>query len=266
MAVLRAVNHGAPTDTDVIIGRYSSWRYFRDLASAAAPVSETQFDSIQDITLGAKAYKNVYELIQYGGGNDILEKKNNGEFTGTIRLLAGEVPNWMAAVLGETWSSAGTAGMPLVMPFYPLVHLEGLLRQDDNATVIHSLVIQDAIIEGPPHPVPDNPGVVDISFKTKYDATIVASGCKVVMDVFTGDASTTTFTPSSTPLTLTDNTMQSRETWDFNTAFFIKERASTAETGTRVKTAVITPATPDFVMTDAPASGTIVSILYVAAV
>lgn len=256
---------GAPDEDDVIIGRYSLFRYFRDLAVVAAPVLSTDLEGIQDVNIGAKSYKQSYELIQYGGGDTILTKRANGEYSGTLHVLAGELTTIMAGLLGETFSATGNAGMPLTFPFYPIVHIEAVLRKMDNYTHIQSLVLQDLIFDPAPFPLNDNPNVVQLHFRSSHDAIIIANGCKVVFDKWTGNGSTTDFTPSATPLTVTDATMEGREGWDFNKAIFVKKKPATDTTGTRLRDGVtITPATPVLSFDTAPEEGSEVSMLYVA--
>ena len=129
-----------------------------------------------------------------------------------------------------------------------------------------SVIAQDMKWAPPAYDLPDSPGIVSFNWISHFDTCIIESGYRLVFDKWSGNDVLTAFTPSSTPVKITDHTLEGRESWDYDYAFFIKERITATEaTGVRQTDYTITPGTPEISVGTAPATGVEVSMLYLAA-
>jgi len=253
---------GKPDATSIIKGKFSLFEYFSELASVAAPVAAVQIEDIQDFGMNAMSQTDE-KIFHYGGGKDYrLAEEYDGEYTGTLQMLAGGMGRIIAALLGKTYTLAGEASLPLGhLPRYPLCHIQAFLRRVDNLTHIKSVVLQDLIFDPIAYPVAMGLNTIDLPFRSNYDPFELVAGAEMVFDKFSGDGSTTDFTLSSTPLDMVTATESHLVDWDFNTAAFVKVKLSGEDTGTRQKgTCTITGTTLAF--STAPAASSEISCFY----
>jgi len=247
-----------------VYGRYVLFRYHRDLAAAAAPITPVNVADIQNIGDSAMSY-DVTEIFQFAGGDDKRTSRLGGTYTGTINMLAPGVAPFLAALLGQTWTAAGDTAVPSsAFPTHPVAHFEAVLRREDNNTHIHTKVWQEVKLLPMPSPLGMDLNMWDIQFESDYDPFYLCSGAYMVLDKFTGDGSTTVFTLSQTALDMVDATQDHLPKWDFDQAAFIKEKASGESTGTR-QTSGYTISGTTLTAGTAPDSGDEVSIFYAAA-
>lgn len=253
---------GRPDITSVFKGKFAYVRFFRDAASVAAPIAEVSIEDIQDISVNAMSQTDE-KIFHYGGGKEYrLVDEFDGEYTGAFKLLSGGMPRFLAGILGQTWTLAGSAAIPFGhLPRYPLCSVEAVLRKVDNYTHIQSYVYQDLIFDPLAPAIAMDTNQTDAPFRSNYDPFALPADAKMIMDKFSGDGSTTVFTLSQTPLTLVTATNSWLVDWDFNTVVYVKVKLSTEDYGTRQKTGVtITGTTVTF--DDAPASGSEITVFY----
>lgn len=250
---------GKPDDDKEVIGRYNINRYHLDLAAAAEPIVPVNIEDIQNISGGAMSYDEIRRLHQ-GGGSDARVKQYGGMGDGTINMIAGAVDDFLAALLGMTYTAAGDVAVPLRFPNYPLFHLESVCRTEDGSHIL-SIVYQDCILKPVAPTVNLEQNEIDIPFHYEYEPFYLLSGCEMVLDKWAGDGSTTDFTLSSTPLDMVDSTLEHNAKWDLDNAAFVKVKLSTEDSGIRQRSGVTLTGTT-LAFTTAPASGSEVSCLY----
>jgi hypothetical protein len=253
---------GRPDITSVLKGKFAYVRFFRDAATPAAPIAEVSIEDIQDISVNAMSQTDE-KVFHYGGGKEYrLVDEFDGEYTGSMKLLSGGVPRFLAALLGKTWTLAGEAALPLGhLPRYPLCSIEAVLRKTDNYTHVQSYVYQDLIFDPLAPAIAMDTNQVDIPFRSNYDPFALPADAKMIMDKFSGDGSTTVFTLSQTPLTLVTATASWLTDWDFNTVAFVKLKLSAEDCGTRQKSG-LTIVSKTVTFDDAPAAGSEITAFY----
>ena len=257
---------GEVEDSEVIVGRFGLVRSVNDLASAAVPVSSSIVYNVVpgSQNINAKSYEQEKKILQVGSFDQSLLKRWGIQNGGTLNVYAGYLGEFMDILYPESYGTT-VFGKPLDFPSFPLNHMEFILKSDANEH-LKSYICQDMKWKPPPVNIPDDVAEVPLTWESSYDVTEIYPGYKLVFDVWAGNDVLTSFTPSSTPIKITDITVSGRESWDYDYAFFIKERLSTQLTGTRVTCYTITPGTPVIETTGTtPATGTLVSMLYIAA-
>ena len=251
--------HGAPGVNVIQEGKYTSNRIYQVEASAATPVSATNMNYIIGVDVDDGA-PDTMEIFQQGGGNERSVLERSWKWSGTITVHKGKMPYVLSQLLNVTWDTGNDAAMPFKIPDdYPHVHWEAICREKDNTTHLFTLLIQDMIIEksGFSNPLDAADGTIPIH--PYYPPIYLAANSEVVYDGFTGDGSTTTFAASSTPLNLL--TASNHDDFIINQAVSIKEKASTASTGTRQNSGY-SYSGGNWVASTAPAASTLVQVLY----
>ena len=252
----------APVESAVVDGHFTLSQLFVNGTAAAAPVSPTEIHGIQDISAEPITFLDSAEHFQQGAGYDALTINRGQRAKITFTISAGRMNTFLAAVNGIAHSAAGEAALITNPSQYPLITIEMAARQNDNNTHLYSVVYQDLILE--PWSIGSPMGMNDstVSFTTKHDPFVLASGTQLVYDTFAGDASAVAFTPSSTPLTLTDITDadQPRGDWVLDEFVYIKIKESGDIVGTRQKSGVSFASAVTF--TTAPAASSLVEIMY----
>lgn len=250
----------APPASSYKQGYYTLNRFVRCEASVAAPTAFTNLDYIVQVDIGEPSYRVDVEIFEQGAGDERTKVRKGPRWDGTITVLGGKVGNVLASILGLTWGTANDAAVMLNRDNdYPVLIWEAVCRDADNVTHLFSLVIQDMIIDSKgltnPLAYADEP----IKFHTYHVPFLICPGSELVYDQFNGDGSTTTFTASSTPLTLT--TASNYDDLDYNQIVYVKQKASGDSTGTRKKSGW-SYSGGNFVATTAPAVSSTVQILY----
>jgi len=255
---------GAPDVNNVVEGRFTLHKYHLCNASVAAPVTPVNIEAVQDVSAEPYSWGVEKEIFQQGGGDESLTIKRQPRYNGVIRMQAGKVGDFIAALLGITWSSAGEAALPLRMHSYPIATLEAICRTADNETHLFSKVYQDIILKDFNFGSPMDDEIIEIPFMSKHDPFIIPQGTELVYDQFSGDGSTTDFTLSSTPLTATNVSDLAREDWELDDLVYVKVKGASDNEGTRQRSGVsVSDTTLSF--TTAPASGATVQVLYIKA-
>ena len=250
---------GKPENNKEIIGRFALNRYHLDLAAVVAPVVPVNIKDIQNISGGAMSYDEIKRFHQ-GGGNDPRVSQFGGKGDATINMIAGAVDDFLAALLGQTYTAAGDVAIPLRFPSYPLFHLESVCRTESDVHVM-SIVYQECILKPVANTVNMEQNEVDIPFSYNYEPFNLLAGCEMVLDKFSGDGSTTNFTLSATPLNMVDATAKHLSNWALDNAVFVKVKLSGDDTGSRQKTGVTLVGTT-LTFATAPAASSEVSIFY----
>ena len=249
-----------PAENDVKQGRYTLCRFVRCEASVAKPVVWANVSGIQNVSIDEVSWGQTTNIHQQGAGDESLELRRDPMTTGSIEFLGGEAPTQIAALLGLTWTAAGTAAIPFFRESdYPAVTFELVVREDDNATHLYSVCYPDAIITGLDWPNPMEEGNVTIRFKTQREPFYLANKTEAVYDEFTGDGSTVAFTLSGTPVPLV--TAANQRYWDYANFAYIKEKATGASTSTLMKSGYSDTGVT-LTATTAPAASTVVQALY----
>lgn len=256
---------GAPGLNKVNEGYFTLSRYFVIGAAAGTGQVPVNITGIQGITCEPITWERSADIFQQGGGDERLHIERGPRCRVEIQMLAGDVPAFLASVLSVSWSSTGYAALPLRFDDYPKIILEMNHRREDNKTHMFSEVYQDLILEEFSVGSAMENNIVSVPFYSYHDPFIVFTRCELAYDVFTGDGSTTDFTIASTPLSVTDVTLNSKEDWFLDNLVFVKEKATTDATGVRQKSGY-SLATTTLTATTAPASGTRVEVLYLKAV
>lgn len=251
---------GAPSASKLVQGKFTLARFFRCEASAAAPVSSSDLTGLQAWNISEPDIKFSAEIFHQGGGDEgtIIERGHTWPFT--LSFLKGDAWDQLAALRGVTFGTSNDAILPLMKKNdYPEFILEAIVRDSDNETHLGSVIIPDLIIDNVSwdHPLDDSLFVVNCH--TRRLPFLLTDGAELVYDVFTGDGSTVDFSLSSTPLNLT--TATDWEYLDLDTIYYVKEKASTASTGT-LKRSGYSESTGTLTASTAPAASTLVQVLY----
>ena len=253
---------GAPGIDTIQEGKNTLNRFALVEAIAATPVAVTDLYYIQAFDVDDGGPESI-EVFQQGGGDNRTMEYRKWKWSGTITVLKGKMPTVLAQLLNTTWSTANDAAIPFKMQNdFPKVHWEAVFRQKDNTTHLYTLIIQDMVIDHSAFSNPMDNTDQTIPFHTYYPPIYIAQNAEMVYDVFTSDGSTVEFTLTNTPLSLL--TAANHDDFFLNQMISIKEKASTASTGTR-KMAGYTYSAGKITATTASAAGTLVQALYVKA-
>jgi len=249
----------AVASTAIQEGRYTLNRVWRSEATAATPVTPTNLSNIISFEVGEPSF-NENEYFMQGAGDDRLTLRRTYKWPITIAIYKGKTGTVLETLLGLTWSTAGTAGIPLKdNTTLPSVHWEAICRDADNSTHLHSIVVQDLILNLPGFPNPMDYTDNTISGYTYYPPILLCSGAEMVYDIHSGDGSTTDFAASSTPISLV--TATNHDDFYIDEAVFVKEKSTTASAGTR-QTSGWSYAGGNFTKTSAPTVSYEIQIFY----
>ena len=250
---------GTPAVNSLKKGQYTLHRVHLSEATAAAPVVPVNMSNIVAITYGEPSF-DTEVIQQQGGGDDRVEIKYNWRWDGTITCHGGKGGAVLAAIQNITWNTSNDAVISTRPENdFPVVHWEAVCREKDNTTHLFTVVIQDMIIDASGFDNPMDYTDFTIPFHTYHEPMIACAGAEFVYDVFTGDGSTTDLTLSSTPIKAL--TASSHDDFYINELPFVKEKASTASTGTRQKSGY-SYAAGKAVAATAPTAGTLVQVGY----
>lgn len=255
---------GAPSASAVIEGKFALAQFVREQADAAAPIVPASIYGVQAININPPTYSDTLEVFQQGGGDDKYQRRTGRRIDGTITILTGYVGRFISAVTGTTWGDTGKYGLIFEFEDYPLLHLAVYYRDADNTSLLFSNVLQDVALDSFSVPSPMELATVDIPFHSYHCPLMLAAGAQMVYDVFTADGVTTSFTLSSTPLSLVDPTWENADDFPFEKVFFVKHQPTDAIRGTRVVSGV-TITGNNVTFATAPSQGK-VQVLYAAAV
>jgi len=251
---------GAPEAEKLVQGKFTLGRFYRCEAEAAAPVASTNITGLQAWEFGEPDVDFSAKIFQQGGGDEHTVIERGFRWSGTLSFLKGDSWDRLAEMRGVTLGKTNNAILPLYKENdYPQFIFEGIVRQSDNNTHLGSVVIPDMILGhiSWDHPLDDSLFV--LPWASKRFPFLMTDGAELVYDVFTGDGSTTSFTLSSTPLTL--STATNWRLMDYDTLYYVKEKASTASTGTLQRTGYEVDGVT-LTKTSAPEAGTLVQVLY----
>jgi len=256
---------GAPNADNVTQGKFSLVRIHLCEASVPTPlpVVPVEIEGIQDWSGGQPSPEVEEKVYHQGGGMNYAWKRFNYTTQLTITFLNGYVFSELEKFLGLTFESGTTAGMPLIPKdnSYPQFHFEGVIRQDDNTTHLGSYVLPDCVMEPVAWDNPLDGGDITVTFTSQKVPILIPSGTQLIYDLFTGDGSTTDFTLSATPLDFV--TASNYRDFAYDDLIYVKEKASTADTGTE-QTTGWEVSTVTLTATTAPAASTVVQVPYIA--
>ena len=122
----------APTEDMVLRGGAHLHRWWPYQATAASPVVDTNMEGIQSLTANPVAYE-VEEEYFHQGSNQRYKFRDRKKWTGSISILAGEIPTLMAALFNKTYGSGGDYGYILRMPSTPILTM-GVVSRKNNQT------------------------------------------------------------------------------------------------------------------------------------
>ena len=253
---------GAPGVDTIQEGKNTLNRFVRVEASAAEPVAVTNLSYIQSFDVDDGAPESI-DVFHQGGGDEKTIEYRSWMWSGSFTVLKGKMPTVLAQLLGITWDTGNDAAIPFKMAStYPSVHWEAVFRQKDNSTHLYTIIVQDMIIDHSAFSNPLDNSDQTINFHTYYPPVYIAQNAEMVYDVFTGDGSTTSLSLSSTPLSLL--TATNHDDFFLNQMISVKEKASTATSGTRQKSGY-SYSGGNLVAATAPALSTLIQALYVKA-
>ena len=255
---------GIPDIDDVVDGLYTLHRYhlLESAVPETNPVTPVDIYMVQDLAADAPAPQVSREVFQQGGGNESVIDERRFRYSANMTFKAGEVHTLIQALLGVSYDTSNYVGLPLRFDPYPKLILETIKRKKDNTTHLWSQVYQDLIIMPFNFGSPMEDEEVSVPVRSQHDPFTIISGTEVVYDEFDGDGSTVAFTLSSTPLLVTDVSLNAKEDWVLENLIFCKVKASGAKTGTRQMSGITLVATA-LTFTTAPAASSVVQVAYV---
>jgi len=222
---------GKPSEDQYTRGRYSLVKYWLSEAASSAPVTPKVLTSTVQVSVSEPAYDNTAKVFQFGCGDRPREIKDGMRVDGTITVLEGGLGDVLAAFLNQTWTTAGTAAIPLAQSNdNPDIHLE-LVCRSPSGTHLFSLCIVDMIIDdiGFTQGLDHDDQV--IKFHTYREPFKLCADAELVYDVWTSTPGTLTYALScGTPLDLV--TAANHNNWDYSDFVFIKVKENGEDTGT----------------------------------
>lgn len=251
----------APMIEEVVYGKHTLNLYGLQNASAAAPVSTTQLRGIQELNLDPNITEE--DIFHQGGGDDSLKYPVTVEWLGNLQVLGGKISQ-IATLLGLTLGSSGQYALPHRGNNESIGFIERKIYRKDDSTLIGSQIIPDVKIGHIPIAGPLDQAQLNIPLiAAKSPYTLV--GAVARYDVWAADGSTTTFTPSGTPVKIQEDLDAPGNELVTIYDFWVKHWASGDRVGTQQMSGyTITPATPVLTFDSAPASGK-VGMLYAVA-
>lgn len=265
MALTKTTQHAAPDRNSVRKGKFTLVGYHLHEAAVAAPVVPVAIEGIQGISFGDRSFTEK-EVFHFGGGNVRRIIRDSGKMDFTLKFLPGYLDDLVAALFGQTWTSAGDTGLLHEFPTYPLFDLELVARDHDNQTALASLIIPDVEIKS----WKNDMGSLDelegqLVCHTEYPYFWIPSNTHFVLDKFDGTGAAVDFNTSETMLDIVAAlTGEHQMEWDYTNMVYIKEKLLGEDCGTRVATYTVTPLTPKITAGAAPAATTDVYAGYVA--
>jgi len=252
---------GAPGENAEVYGRFTDVRIYKcEAATTPQVVASDDLEGLQGYSIGDPDVELSAKVLQMGGGNKSRNVEIGYEWGVDLEFLPGEVQNQLAAIRGVTFNKSNDAFLPMVkQDDYPDVIIEALIRAQDNDEHLMSLIIPDAKIGSIPFSQTLESENITLPLKTQIAPGFLCADAAICYEQFTGDGSTTAFTLTNTPLNLT-----TASTWDhlyFDDFIYIKKKVSTASEGT-IQTSGFSLSGTTLTATSAPASGTVVQVLY----
>lgn len=253
----------ALTPDEVVIGKHTLNLYGLQNSAAAAPVSQSQLRGIQEVNMDPA---NEYdEVFHQGGGDDSLQLQTKARWNGSL-VMEGALISQIATIMGITLGSSGQYGLSLTSNHESVGFISRKIYKKDNASLLYTQVYPDIKLDDISLSGPIDRMQITLPIYAERSPYLL-SGAVPVYDVFTGDGSTTTFTPSSTPVKIEEDLNAPNNDLITIYDFFVKVWASGDRVGTLQTSGYsITPATPVLTFDTAPASGEKIGMLYAAAV
>jgi hypothetical protein len=250
----------APSEDDVLMGKNSLHRIWRLGASVAAPLTPAYVEGIQNATptpLTAGSTKNVF---QEGAGDEYTEVKSQWKHELAVDILAGKLFAFMAQLYGTTFGGAGYYGQATRAKSIPIITWETEMRESDGTHKYTKVYPQMILKEWEENtPMEDNPST--FTFWSKRDPFRIYAGAELVIDRFTANGSSGSFTLSSTPVILFDVTNEENEDFLLNNVVSCITKTTAQVYGSRVTSGATCVGTT-FTLTPTPAAGTIVTVTY----
>lgn len=251
----------APSTANYVEGRYAYHTIWRCEGSVAAPTVPVEITELMQLNINKPEWDFTKRIFSQGSGDLSSQIKRGIKVTGSMVFSKGASITKLASMLGLTMGSTFTNAIPgYIDKDEPHIIWEAAMRDRDNLTHLHSVVIPDMIIDDFGYDDPLENSDFTIEWHSYFPWFQLYTGREVVYDQFTGDGSTTAFTLSGTPVNLWTNSNYAL--LDYDTLVYVKEKASTATTGTFKKSGY-TQATTTLTAGTAPTAGTVVQCLYV---
>ena len=254
---------GAPTLAKVPEGYDALHRIWVLGDSTAAPVTPYNVNGVQNITSTPFTPGTTRQVYNQGAGEDeFYEKRTMFQHDFTVQMLSGDVMALIARIKGVTLGT--DYALPALAHGDPVIHWETVVRQP-GGTHIFSKVWRNLILREWKFDSPMEGEVVDLPFYSKLSPFTLYAGAELVVDKFAGDASTTDFTLSSTPLNLTTATDEEMIDWYYDEMVMINCKTSAQTFGTNQKTGYSNTTTA-LTATTAPAAASVLTVTYAKAV
>jgi len=250
----------APSPDKTVNGSYTLNRIFRLETPAAAPVTPVNIGGIREITAGPLKPR-IERQVFLKNGDEPVSLGSLNVYSGKIRIESGYAVLFLSTLLGNNWTPAGNAAMPMFFPDIPLAVLESVCRREDNETHLFSKVYQDIVIKNFNFGSSVENEIVEIPFYSAHDAFLLCAGTETVLDKFAGDGETTEFALSATPLSLLDSGGFNAADWDFDNLVYVKIKEQNGLTGTRQYGGISVNGTT-LIFDNPPSMDSEVSVLY----
>jgi hypothetical protein len=254
----------APNCYDAPEGKYALVRLWNTSDSAAQPITPTNIEGVQDITMGKPEYETTRTLYQFAAGDDRRECRSGYRIPFSITILGSKLNDFLEACLNITLDGSDNTAMPNQIPQIEIGVMEAIIRRDDNNTHIESRVFQGLIIEEQEWPMTLDDSPVTIEGYSYHPDFIVPSGYEVEMYIYDGDGSTTDFATSGNEATIGDTTTDLYKGFPLD-EFFMVGVLESGETDIERYTSGISFSTPDLTFTTAPAASSTVVLGYLVA-
>lgn len=257
-------NIGAPSSDLLTVGRCGLMRIFLCEAAVAAPVTTTTLYGVQSYDIGNPSEEINAKVFHIGGGHEYRQKRMGFTYPISITMLDGYAFQEVEKFYNRTFDSSNDAFIPFdpLKDEDPQVIIELIVRQDDTATHLGSVLFADMIID----PLSFSQGLDQNTFTingyTKRPPGLMPSGTEVVYDQFSGDGSATDQTLSSTPLTVCTASLY--HNLHYNELLYVKEKATGESTGT-IQTSGYSNTGTTLTADTAPAASTTIQALYIKA-
>lgn len=268
MAVAITDQIAKPSEDSHVMGRFTLNQFVRCEASVAAPIAFANLDDIVEVNIGQTAYDYEVDVYSQGAGDNKRQIRRGPRWDGQIIVQGGKLPDVVALLLGQTWTSAGNTGLLLRNEGdVPQIILQSHARSFDNSTHLYTRVIQDIILDDIEHASPIDYADRVIPFHTYHEPFLIPTGTELVYDRWAATPTTLEYTCSnSTPLDIV--TASGKDDWTLDNAVYVKVKDDSRgdDVGIRVKAGVTRVAGAlTFVTAATPSASDEVSHLYVKA-